>query len=362
MPKTTKTTNLSAKIARKLIGFADNENKPVKLPSERTLAEKFSVSRRQIRLAIDRLSEKGLIVRKHGSGNYLLPKKIKTDVVNIIIPEDIKSDDPFYNSLIAQFFFYAHENNIKLTPIKLSDYMLLNPEVPIVLPGRIKKEKLLKLREMTIHSSIISLVDIEEQEQTKDENFCCLFYDDYFIGKQAAKIIAQYNHKNVLFLAGSKSEYLSSARRYESFLIKAYELGLNVKIMNCKMNYTGGYEAMSEYIRENNVNNRNRATAIFASTDWTAAGAYYAIAQAGLCVPEDFSIIGCDDVPLAKQLMPALSTFRLDIENLVEQTFSLIEQSWRTDMPAKVILKPKFIKRQSLIFLREQRYETERQY
>jgi GntR family transcriptional regulator len=44
------------------------------LPSERVLAEALSVSRVTARNAIDRLVDQGLIVRKHGSGNYIAPK------------------------------------------------------------------------------------------------------------------------------------------------------------------------------------------------------------------------------------------------------------------------------------------------
>ena len=43
------------------------------LPSERTLAEKLGISRVTARKAIDALVGEGLIVRRHGSGNYIAP-------------------------------------------------------------------------------------------------------------------------------------------------------------------------------------------------------------------------------------------------------------------------------------------------
>ncbi len=347
--KKTKSGNLPSKIARELMQFSEGENKPVRLPSERKLAERFSVSRRQVRLAIERLEERGLIVRKHGSGNYLLPKKVQIEAVNIVIPENIKADDPFYNALIAQFFFYTHENNIRLIPVKLSDYMLLNPELPVVLLAEPEKGNLIKLTSLAHNSKIISLVDISAE---RAENLCCVFYDDNLVGEQAANIISEHNHRNVLFLTGIKTQYPSAIKRHKAFLVRAYELGLNVRICECKMNYAGGYEAMKEYLYyRRDMHKDSRATIIFASTDWMAAGAYQAIGREGLSIPEDFSIIGCDDVPLAGQLRPTLSTFKLDIENFVEQVFSLIEQSFRRDLPARVVLNPKFIKRESLIYL-----------
>ena len=43
------------------------------LPSERVLAEKLGISRVTARKAIDALVDEGLIVRRHGSGNYIAP-------------------------------------------------------------------------------------------------------------------------------------------------------------------------------------------------------------------------------------------------------------------------------------------------
>src|SRR5512139_2412134 len=43
------------------------------LPSERTLSEMIGISRVTARKAIDALASEGVIVRKHGSGNYIAP-------------------------------------------------------------------------------------------------------------------------------------------------------------------------------------------------------------------------------------------------------------------------------------------------
>ncbi|WP_341676671.1 GntR family transcriptional regulator [Niveibacterium sp. SC-1] len=44
------------------------------LPSERVLAERVGVSRVTARKAVDALADDGLIVRRHGSGNYISPR------------------------------------------------------------------------------------------------------------------------------------------------------------------------------------------------------------------------------------------------------------------------------------------------
>ncbi len=49
-------------------------------------------------------------------------------------------------------------------------------------------------------------------------------------------------------------------------------------------------------------------SALFALNDLMAAGAIQALSKVGLRVPMDVSVIGYDDIPLARQLTPALTT------------------------------------------------------
>jgi LacI family transcriptional regulator len=57
-------------------------------------------------------------------------------------------------------------------------------------------------------------------------------------------------------------------------------------------------------------------TAIFAASDIMAVGALKAIWEANLRVPEDVSLVGFDDIPVAAALEPALTTVRQPIERL----------------------------------------------
>ncbi|MBC7870385.1 MAG: LacI family DNA-binding transcriptional regulator [Chitinophagaceae bacterium] len=49
-------------------------------------------------------------------------------------------------------------------------------------------------------------------------------------------------------------------------------------------------------------------TAIFALTDVTAVGVMHAVAELGYKVPDDISVLGYDDIPIASYIMPPLTT------------------------------------------------------
>jgi LacI family transcriptional regulator len=67
-----------------------------------------------------------------------------------------------------------------------------------------------------------------------------------------------------------------------------------------------------------------RPTAIFASNDEMAAGALAVAHSLGLGVPEDVSVVGFDDAPLAGQVWPALTTIRQPIPDMAVEAVVLL--------------------------------------
>jgi LacI family transcriptional regulator len=59
-----------------------------------------------------------------------------------------------------------------------------------------------------------------------------------------------------------------------------------------------------------------RPTAIFASNDEMAAGVIFAARERGIAVPEELSVIGFDDTPIAAHLWPPLTTVRWPIVSM----------------------------------------------
>jgi LacI family transcriptional regulator len=67
-------------------------------------------------------------------------------------------------------------------------------------------------------------------------------------------------------------------------------------------------------------------TAILCSNDLTAIGAIQALNRSGLRVPEDISVVGADDIPLAQLMTPTLTTVHLPRQDLGRMAFSIIEK------------------------------------
>jgi LacI family transcriptional regulator len=64
-------------------------------------------------------------------------------------------------------------------------------------------------------------------------------------------------------------------------------------------------------------------TALYAMNDAMAIGVLAAARQRGLRVPEDLSVMGFDDIPIARDVTPALTTVRLPLVEMGERALTL---------------------------------------
>lgn len=78
-----------------------------------------------------------------------------------------------------------------------------------------------------------------------------------------------------------------------------------------KADLFNGYSATKNALIEN-----KRFTAIVAVNDLMAMGAIRAIIESGLSVPDDISVVSCDDIPFAEFCTPPLTTVRLPAKSL----------------------------------------------
>ena len=93
----------------------------------------------------------------------------------------------------------------------------------------------------------------------------------------------------------------------------------------------------------------HRPDGVFAPGDTAAVGAMQAIREAGLRVPEDIAVVGFDDLDVATQVSPQLTTIRQPVQQkgayAARLLIDLIEQKY--DAPQHVVLPTELVIRQS---------------
>jgi DNA-binding LacI/PurR family transcriptional regulator len=97
----------------------------------------------------------------------------------------------------------------------------------------------------------------------------------------------------------------------------------------------GARDAALELLR-----GRDRPTAIFADDDLMACGVYLAARELGLAIPGDLSVIGFDDIDLARVLAPPLTTVAADAERLGAAAFESLYTVLTGGEPARERVLP----------------------
>jgi DNA-binding LacI/PurR family transcriptional regulator len=92
-------------------------------------------------------------------------------------------------------------------------------------------------------------------------------------------------------------------------------------------------------------------TAIVATTDLVAIGVLHAAHRLGCSVPRDLSVVGFDDIPIAAHTVPALTTLRMPIPEMVGTAVGLAIALARDPsvprVPSVQVFEPKLILRDS---------------
>ncbi len=70
---------------------------------------------------------------------------------------------------------------------------------------------------------------------------------------------------------------------------------------------------------------RRGVTAVFCANDYLAIGAVHALAESGLRVPDDVSVVGFDDIDGSAHLLPPLTTVRQPFARLGDEVLRAIE-------------------------------------
>lgn len=142
-------------------------------------------------------------------------------------------------------------------------------------------------------------------------------FKHHFIGgndeegvEKAVKHLYDLGHRRVAFISGS-IEFSTGSERLRSFIRQRELLGLNMDPCLIK---EGGYdsEKTKKAVKEL-FSMTDKPTAIFASNDFMALEVMSDVIELGYKVPEDISIIGFDNIPLASHKRINLTTMDIQI-------------------------------------------------
>lgn len=182
------------------------------------------------------------------------------------------------------------------------------------------------------------------------ENKPYVISDNYEGSKLAVNYFYDKGHRNIAHLSGPL-EILAASQRDVGFREAMEERNLIINetnmIQSAMYKYDDAYKATKELFSR--FTDENRPTALYASADIMAIAAMQALKDMNLNVPEDVSIIGFDDIALAKYASPQLTTVRQDKKRIgkevAESIYKLINKE---EVEHEVIIPVSIVERASV--------------
>lgn len=137
--------------------------------------------------------------------------------------------------------------------------------------------------------------------------------DQAAIGRDSVRRLVALGHRKIGLLATPlRYTYSHLTRQGMQEGLEAAGLPLDPRLeVECFLSRRTGEEAVTELFMRG-----ERPTALICGNDLIAMSAMDGLRRLGLRPGEDVALIGCDDIPVAAHLRPALTTFSLDLEAL----------------------------------------------
>jgi DNA-binding LacI/PurR family transcriptional regulator len=220
--------------------------------------------------------------------------------------------NPFFPELIQGFEDIAVENGYEIL-VSSTNY---DPKRMSLCIRRMLERKAEGVAVMTF--------GIEEPllEQLAERNIPMVFVDvgpdrpgisllkvDYHHGiRQGVQHLAALGHRNIAFISGPPRLH-SAQSRVAAFSRSLKECGIALDpecLVEGDHTLEGGMIAMEKLLGV-----EKRPSAVMCSNDMTAIGVLHKVYRSGLSVPDDLSIIGFDDIHMARVTIPPLTSIQM---------------------------------------------------
>jgi DNA-binding LacI/PurR family transcriptional regulator len=272
----------------------------------------------------------------------------KTQNVAIIFRENFS--DLFMNGYWGQILEGIHsilrESELQMTFLinhgefakDLPQYLLNNHVDGAIFLGTAKSDMLPAL----LYKSDIPVVVLGEPHQAN--RLSKVTGDDHAAGEVAARTLLNSGCKNIGMILGNE-DIASSEDRSEGFIESLQKLGYKIKnsaIESGNFTQRGGYEAIGKILKR-----YPELDGIFILSDMMAIGALENLNRLNKKVPDEISVIGCDNSPAGEFSNPKLTTIDYNPFEAGRSTGELLIDLMSGGSVKSLIFPPKLIQRES---------------
>ena len=295
-----------------------------KLPGERSLAKELGYSYMTIRKAIENLVDQGVLYKVPTKGTYVNKDgyhKKKTSTIGYFLDSSIKSgiSSPYYSLLLNAIEKEAGKHDYSV--VYFSDTSV----------GRLKKT-LAKLDGVIatcfprIEDTILEIKQnvplVVIENSSADKTISSVIIDNFNANVESVDYISSLGHQKIGFMTGLEDSDIGKSRYagYKHGLHKNNIEANQELVFRGNYSYEAGVEGAEYFLSLEEI-----PSGIICANDSMALGAMQKFHQEGYDVPQDISIIGFDDIDVASQIVPKLTTVRAPVNQIAKHAFTILK-------------------------------------
>ncbi len=320
-----------------------------KLPSHTDLIEKYGVSLTTIRQAIADLEKRGVVRREHGRGCFVsLQPGVSSDrsprlrTVGLIFERTNKpADAPAEEHILLAFANACRERQIRLFSAETDfdshrggkalmetfDGIQLDG-VCVFLHEPIDAYKRVEIFGREFRSSVVIFPGPAYEAMPID----CIDVDLRVGVRQLMKYFLYLGHQRIAYVGSHIAQCLAGDEKITGGKWQAYrdvleEAGIEIDTsLIVDIPSSGKLDRKVKQAVVKLIKRPKPASAILAANDLIARQVLYWLWEEGISVPKDVSLAGTDDVSLARQLVPPLTTVRFPFTQIAKTAIAIMEQ------------------------------------
>lgn len=259
--------------------------------------------------------------------------------------EEEELDDVYYMSIRLGIERRCKQQNVTIVrPLQDPADLARENVQGIIAVGKFSQSEIAVLQDITAHLVFVDFLPAGDRFDAVGIDFDLATRKalDYFLAK---------GHQRIGYIGGrelfkDRTAEIEDPREaaYKAYL-KGKKMYDDSYVYGGRFSVNDGYSLMKRAIEEHGD---KLPTAFFIGNDSMAIGCLKALGEGKIAVPERVSVIGVNDISIAKYLSPSLSTVRIDTELMGETAVDLLlEQLSGRRVAKKVTLGTELLIRQS---------------
>lgn len=319
-----------------------------RIPTDEEMMEIYGVSRVTVRKAMDSLVSRGYLIRKPKKGTFVVQNFVSQKVIHVVLIMMFQANDSL--EIIGGVEDYLNTKNIHLT-VKFSncsdkserdiieEILTLNVQGVIIYPTQCNTNTDIYYRLCNSDFPVVFL-----DRYPRRITCSSVMVDDYELARNVVNYLVFYGHRDIVFAAANVNSYISLQDRMYGFCdtMKNHGFQINKRMLQI-------YPTEEECIH-GLLNMKKMPSAVFCCNDRIALRVMSALQSKNLRIPEDISVVGCDDIEMAAYANPPLTTIHQPFREIGRAAGEMISQMLFSSTPChqKIYLPSQIIERESV--------------